>query len=40
LNYSGDFILQVARGTPGDEVAWAQQNRAYVERYLAEYDVF
>lgn len=34
LNYGGDFILQVARGTPGDEVAWAQNNRAYVERYL------
>jgi L-ribulose-5-phosphate 3-epimerase len=34
LDYGGDFILQVARGTPGDEVAWARQNRAYVERYL------
>jgi L-ribulose-5-phosphate 3-epimerase len=34
LNYAGDFILQVARATPGDEVAWARQNRAYVERYL------
>ena len=34
LNYSGDFILQVARGTPGDEVAWARHNLAYVERYL------
>ena len=34
LNYGGDFILQVARGTTGDEVAWARQNRAYVERYL------
>jgi hexulose-6-phosphate isomerase len=34
LNYCGDFILQAARGTPGDEVAWARQNRAYVERYL------
>jgi len=34
LNYSGDFILQVARATPGDEVAWARQNRVYVERYL------
>jgi len=34
LNYAGDFILQVARGTAGDEVAWARQNRAYVERYL------
>jgi hexulose-6-phosphate isomerase len=33
LNYAGDFILQVARGAPGDEVAWARRNRAYVERY-------
>jgi hexulose-6-phosphate isomerase len=28
--YKGDFILQVARGTSGDEVAWARQNRAFV----------
>ena len=35
LNYGGDFILQAARGTPGDEVAWTRQNRVYVERYLA-----
>ena len=34
LNYAGDCILQVARSTPGDEVAWARQNRVYVERYL------
>ena len=34
LNYAGDFILQVARGTDGDEVEWARRNRAYVERYL------
>ena len=34
LNYAGDFILQVARGTAGDEVAWAKANRAIVERYL------
>ena len=26
----GDFILQVARGTSGEEVAWAKQNRAFV----------
>ncbi len=35
LDYAGDFILQVARATPGDEVAWARQNRLYVERYLS-----
>lgn len=28
--YKGDFILQVARGKSGDEVAWARQNRAFV----------
>ena len=28
--YQGDFILQVARGTSGEEVAWARQNRAFV----------
>ena len=28
--YKGDFILQVARGASGDEVAWARQNRKFV----------
>lgn len=28
--YSGDFILQVARATNGDEVTWAKQNRLFV----------
>jgi L-ribulose-5-phosphate 3-epimerase len=32
--YAGDFILQVARGPEGDEVAWARKNRAFVEHYL------
>jgi L-ribulose-5-phosphate 3-epimerase len=26
LNYTGDFILQVARGTAGDEVGWTKRN--------------
>ena len=30
LGYQGDFVLQVARGTTGDEVAWARDNRDYV----------
>lgn len=30
--YSNDLILQVARGIPGDEVAWARQNRIAVEK--------
>jgi hexulose-6-phosphate isomerase len=34
LNYAGDFILQVARGTAGEEVEWARLNRGYVDRFL------
>lgn len=30
IEYRGDFTLQVARGTPGDEVAWAKQNLAFI----------
>jgi len=33
LGYQGDFTLQVARGTPGDEVDWAKQNLAFVRRH-------
>ncbi len=32
--YKGDFILQVARGSSGDEVAWAKQNREFVLKYF------
>lgn len=28
--YQGDFVLQVARGDPGDEVDWARRNREFV----------
>ena len=28
--YAGDFILQVSRGIPGDEVNWTRQNREFV----------
>jgi L-ribulose-5-phosphate 3-epimerase len=28
--YSGDFVMQVARDIPGDEVAWATKNRALI----------
>lgn len=31
IAYDGDFVLQVARGTTGDEVAWARRNLAFVE---------
>ena len=33
--YAGDFILQVARGESGAEVAWSRQNRAFVLNYTA-----
>lgn len=33
VGYSGDFILQVARDVPGDEVNWARRNRAFVLQY-------
>ena len=32
--YKGDFILQVARGASGDEVAWARQNCAFVLKHF------
>jgi L-ribulose-5-phosphate 3-epimerase len=34
LGYTGDFILQVARGTSGDVVAWARQNREFVLKHF------
>lgn len=33
IDYRGDFTLQVARGTAGDEVNWAKQNLAFVHSY-------
>ena len=36
IPYHGDFVLQVARGTAGEEVAWAGQNRLYLIRRLEE----
>jgi hexulose-6-phosphate isomerase len=35
LDYTGDFILQTARGADGDEVALARRNRALVETWMA-----
>jgi L-ribulose-5-phosphate 3-epimerase len=35
FDYQGRFILQVARGTTGDEVDWARRNRAFLEQLLA-----
>ncbi len=38
-SYQGDFILQVARGAAGDELAWTRQNRAFVVRHLQPSEV-
>jgi hexulose-6-phosphate isomerase len=32
--YAGDFILEAARGRPGEEVAWAARDRALVVGWL------
>jgi hypothetical protein len=32
--YDGPWVLQVARGTSGDEVTWARRNRAFLLNYL------
>ena len=34
IGYAGDFILQVARGTTGQEVDWALQNRDFVRQRI------
>lgn len=34
VGYEGPWVLQVARGTSGDEVNWARQNRAFLLNYL------
>ena len=34
IGYCGDYVLQVARSAPNEEVQWAKQNRTYVEREL------
>lgn len=36
MAYDGTFILQVARGVDGDEVAWAVLNRETVLRFLSQ----
>jgi L-ribulose-5-phosphate 3-epimerase len=33
-HYRGDFILQVARGAPGDELAWARANAGAGRRMM------
>jgi hexulose-6-phosphate isomerase len=34
FQYSGDFILEAARGVSGDEINCVQNNRAFVLKYL------
>jgi L-ribulose-5-phosphate 3-epimerase len=34
LNYAGDYVLQVARAAPGEEIAWARANRQYLLHQL------
>jgi hexulose-6-phosphate isomerase len=36
IAYQGVFVLQVARGADGDEVAWARHNRAFVDSLQAQ----
>lgn len=36
LDYNGDVIMQVARGVDGDELAWAEQNRATILALIAD----
>ncbi len=36
VGYKGDFILQAARGAPGDEVKWTQKNRMFIREYLRD----
>jgi L-ribulose-5-phosphate 3-epimerase len=39
VDYSGDFILQEARGVSGDEVDWISKNRAFVlKNFIQELD--
>jgi L-ribulose-5-phosphate 3-epimerase len=34
ISYTGDFVLQVARGIDGEEIAWARHNIAYLHGQL------
>jgi L-ribulose-5-phosphate 3-epimerase len=33
LGYAGDFVMQVARDVPGDEVRWARRNSSAIRHY-------
>lgn len=34
IGYRGDYILQVARGSPGDELSWAKKNISFIQKWL------
>lgn len=34
VNYSGDFVLQVARGADGDELPWTRQNVRIARQWM------
>jgi L-ribulose-5-phosphate 3-epimerase len=36
IGYQGGFILEAARGTPGDEAAWASRNRDFIITHLTD----
>lgn len=35
INYTGDYVMEIARSTPGDETAWISKNRAWIEAKIA-----
>jgi hexulose-6-phosphate isomerase len=36
LNYAGDYVLQVARSTAGEEIVWARANREFLQQQLEQ----
>jgi Putative L-xylulose-5-phosphate 3-epimerase len=36
IGYNGDFVMQIARGEPGQELAWVRHNRELVVSQLQE----
>jgi len=37
FGYAGDVVMEIARGIPGEEVAWAAHNRAYIQELLGHH---
>ena len=40
LSYAGGYVLQVARSTAGEEIAWARANREYLQHELEQLRTF